>query len=390
MIFNKITQKKIPGTLHANNRAEEKYMKHFFASIVVPALCLSVFFLGCSGKKAAATVDLNSLTLEQLTAKAKEEGHVESVGMPDDWADWGDSWAAINRKYGITHKDMDMSSSEELATFEAEKDSPTRDIGDVGQGHGRIAIDMDVVQGYKPSTWDSIPTWAKDPNGRWIVSYVGTLSLIVNKNLNDVEIHSWQELRDSNLKLSISNPSVAAAGQMSVLSAAYAFGGGIDNIKPGIDFFKEMARAGRIDAGGASSQRFSMGEIECNSNWDYNALAWRDSALSVNPNMNIGIHVLTDGAIQSGYALVFNKYSPHPHATALTIEYLLSDEGQIDRARGYASPIRNVTLPADVQAKLLNRSEYSKTIPITDQNKLSVAVEAIILSWEDEIMPLLK
>jgi putative spermidine/putrescine transport system substrate-binding protein len=345
---------------------------------------------GCSGKKQAQAVDLASLSFDELVAKAKEEGHIESVGMPDDWANWGDSWKAITQKYGITHHDTDMGSAEELAAFEAEKDSPTRDIGDVGQGNSNTAIEMGVVQGYKPSTWDSIPAWAKDPEGRWIISYIGTIAILVNKDLTGgEEIRSWQDLKNSRLKVTTGAPAVAAVAQMGVLSAAYAFGGGIDNVQPGIDFFKELARAGRIDNGASSPQRFSMGEIECAFQWDYYALAWRDQALSVNPNANVAVHIFSDGAVQSGYSLVFNKYAPHPHATALAIEYLLSDEGQIDRARGYASPIRNVSLPADVQARLIDRSEYAAAIPLTDPAKLNAAVEQIVQKWEDEVMPLL-
>ena len=37
-------------------------------------------------------VDLNVASLDEITEKAKEEGTVESVGMPDTWANWGLSW----------------------------------------------------------------------------------------------------------------------------------------------------------------------------------------------------------------------------------------------------------------------------------------------------------
>ena len=40
----------------------------------------------------ALAEDLNSYTLDEIIEKAKAEGHVESVGMPDSWANWGDSW----------------------------------------------------------------------------------------------------------------------------------------------------------------------------------------------------------------------------------------------------------------------------------------------------------
>ena len=69
---------------------------------------------------AADSVDLNSMTLDDITAKAKEEGDVESVGMPDSWANWGLTWKDINDKYGITHADSDMSSAEELQMFQTE------------------------------------------------------------------------------------------------------------------------------------------------------------------------------------------------------------------------------------------------------------------------------
>lgn len=69
---------------------------------------------------AADNTDLNSMTLDDITAKAKEEGDVESVGMPDSWANWGQTWQDLNDKYGITHADSDMSSAEELQMFQTE------------------------------------------------------------------------------------------------------------------------------------------------------------------------------------------------------------------------------------------------------------------------------
>ena len=106
---------------------------------------------------AADSVDLNSMTLDDITAKAKEEGDVESVGMPDSWANWGQTWQDLNDKYGITHADSDMSSAEELQMFQTEGEKGTKDIGDVGQAFGAQAVDEDLVQGYKTSYWDSVP-----------------------------------------------------------------------------------------------------------------------------------------------------------------------------------------------------------------------------------------
>ena len=69
------------------------------------------------------------MSLDDLIKNAKEEGDLQSVGMPDDWANWKGSWDAITDTYGITHGDVDMTSAEELSQFAAEKDDPTKDIG---------------------------------------------------------------------------------------------------------------------------------------------------------------------------------------------------------------------------------------------------------------------
>jgi putative spermidine/putrescine transport system substrate-binding protein len=365
-------------------------MKRFRLSFC--GFCLiALLVLGCSGKKETVVVDLGSLTLDELIAKAREEGHVESVGMPDDWADWGSSWKALSEKYGFTHFDTDMSSAEEIQIFKAEEDSPTKDIGDVGHAYGKIAISEEVVQGYKPSTWDSIPDWAKDPEGRWILSYTGTMAWAVNTSLSGGKIPTtWKELKAGTYKVSTGNVVGGASSQAMVIGAAIAYGGGLDNIRPGIEFFKDLAREGRI-VGAYGAEPLGRGEIEIAANYyDYSCLGWKERYNAQSTNVQLEVVIPQDGAITTGYCLVFNKTAPHPHATALTIEYLLSDEGQIDRARGFARPIRDVTLPADVQARMLPADEYKNAVAISDPDALARACSEVGRLWEEEVIPLIR
>lgn len=179
-------------------------MKFKIGKTILCAGCaLSLLLTACAGTETANSVDLRQVSLEVITEKAREEGQIASVGMPDDWANWKGSWAAITEQYGLAHEDTDMSSAEELSLFETEKDAATKDIGDVGQAFGPTAVKMDVVQPYKASTWDSIPDWAKDPEGRWTISYVGTMSCLVNQDRVAEEITSWQSLNDSGAVVSI-------------------------------------------------------------------------------------------------------------------------------------------------------------------------------------------
>ena len=71
---------------------------------------------GTNSSEVTTKKPLSEMTHDELVAAAKEEGnYFETVGMPDDWANWGGSWAALKEKYGIEHADTDMTSAEELA-----------------------------------------------------------------------------------------------------------------------------------------------------------------------------------------------------------------------------------------------------------------------------------
>ena len=341
---------------------------------------------GSEGDAAETALDLNSLTLDEIIAGAKEEGKLESVGMPDSWANWGLTWADIEAEYGIEHNDTDMSSAEELNMFETEKNSPTKDIGDVGHAFGPQAVEMGVVQSYKTSYWDSVPDWAKDPDGLWMMAYTGVTSFITNTDLVDNPPTSWEDVRNGDYKLTIGDVVTGATGQGVVLATAYAFGGGIDNLDPAFEFWAEMAEAGRIDPGDILLQRIQAGEVECGVTWSFNVFSYRDNT----PNYTFDICIPTDGSIMSGYASVINKYAPHPHAAALAREYIFSDPGQANLAAAGAIPTRtDVEIPVEIQEATFSPEEYANAIPITDITEYDAVREVIAQRWQEEIIPLM-
>src|SRR3990167_10394605 len=78
----------------------------------------------------------NDADIKSLEQAARAEGAVNSVGMPDSWANWKDTWVDLGKLYGLKHMDTDMSSAQEIAKFAAEKDNASADIGDVGAAFG--------------------------------------------------------------------------------------------------------------------------------------------------------------------------------------------------------------------------------------------------------------
>ena len=307
--------------------------------------------------------------------------------MPDTWANWVETWQDLEENYGITHADTDMSSAEEISIFESERDNPTKDIGDVGQSFGPVAEEKGVTLKYKTSYWDEVPEWAKDDDGDWMVAYYGTMAIITNTDLVDNPPQSFEDMKNGDYTVTIGDVNSATQAQNAVLSAALAFGGDETNLQPGIDFFGDLAEQGRVDMGDTSLARLEKGEIEVGLFWDFNALNYSNQVIESNPNINFEITIPSDGAIQSGYATIINSTAPHPHAAALAREYILSDEGQINLARGYARPIReSVELPAEVQDLLLDDTLYENAQPIEDTAAWDENSKNLGQLWQSDVM----
>lgn len=341
----------------------------------------------CSSVNAAGKIDLNSMTLAQIEEKAKKEGELNTVGMPDSWANWGETWKEYTAAYGITHTDTDMSSAEELAIFSTEKEKATKDMGDVGQSFGPTAVTQGLTLPYKTTYWDSIPDWAKDDNGDWIIGYYGTIAIMTNASQVKNAPTSFADILAGDYVVTVGDVTKANQAQCAVLAAAIANGGSESNIQPGLDFFKTLAEQGRLDLGELSVARLQKGEIKVALVWDYNALGYRDQIKAADATASFDVSIPSDGSVQSGYCTVINAYTKHPYAAALAREYILSDEGQINLAKGYARPIRSdVVLPADVAAILLPDSQYKNAANIKDADAWKKTAESLGTKWQEEVI----
>ncbi len=348
-------------------------MKLLFASVLTTAILLA------SQTGYAAPTDLSA-----LEKAARQEGEVNSVGMPDSWANWKDTWADLASKYGLKHSDTDMSSAQEIAKFLAEKNNASADIGDVGASFGPLAVQKGVAQPYKPSTWDQIPAWAKDKEGNWALAYTGTIAFIVNKQTVKQVPHSWADLLKGDYKVSVGDVGTAAQAANGVLAATYAMGGNEKNLKPGLDFFAKLAKAGRLGLNNPTIATLEKGEVDVGIVWDFNGLNYRDTI----DKTRFEVLIPSDGTITSGYTTIINKYAKHPNAAKFAREYIFSDAGQINLARGYARPIRvaKIQLPDDVKAKLLPIGEYKNAHPIADPLAWDKSAKELPRLWQESVM----
>ncbi|WP_434763579.1 ABC transporter substrate-binding protein [Vibrio fortis] len=349
-------------------------------SIVTPSKLIGATLMTATISMPAMATDTD---LNALVEAAQKEGAVYSVGMPDSWANWKDTWADLKENYGLKHQDTDMSSAQEIAKFEAEKRNATADIGDVGFAFARVAVKKDVTQAYKPSTWDDIPEWAKDKDGHWALAYTGTIAFISNNNLVKNAPKSWSDILEGDYKVTVGDVGVAAQANNAVLAAAFANGGDETNLKPAIKYFAELAKQGRLSYTDPNMANLEKGEVEVAIMWDFNALNYRDKI----DRERFSVNIPQDGSVISGYTTIINKYAKNPNAAKLAREYIFSDQGQINLAEGYARPIRtNVTLPQSVQDKLIANEEYGNVHPVSDFSAWEKSARRLPRQWQESVL----
>lgn len=321
-----------------------------------------------------------------LLAAAQAEGRVDSVGMPDTWANWKDTWDQLKDNYGIEHSDTDMSSAEEITKFATEGKNASADIGDVGIEFGDFAVAKGVTQAYKTSYWDDVPAWAKDEDGHWMLAYTGSMAFVVDNNQlaeGQTPPTSWAELKDSGLRVTMGGVGAATQSNSAVLSAAFAMGGDESNLAPAYDYFAEIAKAGNLSRGELSKATLEKGEIQVGLWWDFNALSYTQDI----DRERFTVLIPSDGSVISGYTTIINSYAKHPNAAKLAREYIFSDQGQINLAKGNARPIRsNVELPAEIAEKLLPQEMYVNVRPIADQDAWEQSTKSIGRNWQQKVL----
>ena len=312
--------------------------------VVSLVLVLSMLLTACA-KTSTTTSSSGSSAMDELIAAAKKEGSLTVIALPHDWCNYGEAISTFSSKYGITMNELnpDGGSADEIQAIVANKDNKgpqAPDVIDVGYGFGPQLITDGLVMPYKVSTWDTIPDDSKDKDGYWYGDYYGILALEVNSDVVKNVPADWSDLLKPEYKGQFAlsgDPRASAQAQMSVYAAALYNGGSLDNVQPGLDFFKKVNDAGNFVPVIAKQSTVAKGETPIILRWDYSALADKDT-LAGNPN--IAVVYPKSGTIAGIYIQAISAYAPHPNAAKLWMEFLYSDEGQNIWLKGYCHPIR--------------------------------------------------
>lgn len=333
--------------------------------------------------------------MDELVKAAQQEGMLTTIALPHDWCNYGEAIETFKAKYGLEVNELnpDAGSADEIEAIKANKGSKgpqAPDVIDVGYGYGPQLIEEGLVMPYKVTTWDTIPDDAKHPEGYWYGDYYGVLAFEVNKDVAPSIPQDWADLLKPEYKGMVAlagDPRASAQAQMSVYAAALANGGSLDNIEPGLQFFKELNEKGNFVPVIAKQATIAKGETPIVMRWDYNALADK-AALAGNPEIEVVIP--KTGVIAGVYIQAISAYAPHPNAAKLWMEFLYSDEGQLIWLKGGCHPIRyndlsarNV-IPEEIASMLPPAEAYAKAVfPSIDQ--INNAKKVIAEKWMETV-----
>ena len=291
-----------------------------------------------SGVDAAAATSAEDFGgMDELIAAAQEEGELNVIALPPDWANYGEMISTFEEKYDIeVNSDQpDAASQDEInAANELAGTDRAPDVFDLGQS---VALaNTDMFAPYQVETWDDIPDEFKDADGAWVNDYGGYMSIGYDSAVVP-EVTSLADLLKPEFEGKVAlngDPTQAGAAFSGVMMAAIANGGSADDIAPGVDFFTDLKSAGNFLTVDPDSTTIEQGTTPVVIDWDYLGAA-------AAANVDTWKTVVPEEAVVAGYYFqAINADAPNPAAARLWQEFLYSDEGQNLWLKGGARPVR--------------------------------------------------
>lgn len=360
------------------------------ARVVAPLAAVAIIMGACSSGSGG------DWTSGPDTSKAKEQAaSYATYGMPDDWANYGESIRQFCAKNSFSCNEQrslgeDMSSAEEIAAFDAEKNNPKAIIADIGILFAAQAEQKGVLANYTPPNAAGLPDIMKGANGGWLATFVGVPAFVVNLDFlaeKGVAVPaSWADLVKPEYKglVGLGKPGSSGTATMAFVAMNLAAGGTLDDYAKGIEYAKALLpNIEGVPEGGAD--QFEKGEVPIQIKYDFNLLALANEMKA--KAVNAQVVIPSDGSIYAPSALIINTYdTAHMDFGKLFVDWVLSDEGQTVFAKFGARPIRsvigNLDLPADAKEKWLPDDQYTQVEQV-DTSKIDLANIADI--WQNQV-----
>ena len=340
--------------------------------------------------------------MSALVAAAKAEGTLNLTADPTTWANYGNIIKDFGAKYGLHVNDFNPggTSAEELSEITLDKGKSNEpDVVDVGTSFAIEGVtgQPGVFKGpifskYETQEWNDLPATWKNTQGYWAYDYSGVIAIGYNANVIKTAPTSFASLLLPEFKDAVglsNNPTSSNAGFSAVYSAALDNGGSLNNIQPGINYFKHLAAVGNynpVEAGGNGDAPMADKTVLATLDWTFNQLSWQQGLKSHGIDWKMVVPAGTP--FSDYYAMAISAYAPHPAAARLFLEYMYSPTGQNLWLEGGAVPATITTMQKD---GTVNKAAASlippfKGTPAIPTNAQATAAKALVVKeWSSAV-----
>lgn len=341
-------------------------------------------------------------TESKLLEAARAEGALTTVAVGEPGSYYEPVIAAFQDYAGF---DLDARNPTYPPTFAvrdvaeaADKgEPPPYDVIEVTQATAEQAAEAGLLDPYVSTSWTEIPAPFKADDGAWSGSYFGLVSFITNVSATGGYIpSSWDELASSpdTPKASFAmlgdprtgQPLEGGLGLLTVMSAALANGGSLDDVEPGLALLRDLSDKGIFDLSDGTSL-VALPDDAGTKNTPINALYSFDLPLAqANGKANltkVQAAAPSDGLVAGFYPQAITKGATHPEAAKLWIEYLQSDDAAAIFLANGAIPTRHSAIREsgsdELKAALPTEDELNAPVPTPAQ--LAKAQATIDEKW---------
>lgn len=309
-----------------------------------------------------------SVSLAEMVREAQKEGHLNTIALPPDWANYGEIMNTFSAKYNIpiTNDNPNGSSAEEnqaVRSLKGDKRAP--DVLDVNPTFALEGANEGLYAPYFTTNFKKVPRSMKDGRGFWLADYWGVISIGTNMNIISTAPKTFADLMKPEYKGKVAlngSPLTSGSARAGVFAAAIANGGSLNNVAPGVDWFAKLKSIGNFIPVQATPQTVASGQTPIVIDWDYLNIAYGKEFPAAKWSTTIPV----DGVYGAYYCQAVNATAPHPWAARLWQEFLYSDQGQLLWLKGYSHPalfddlVKRKVVPAALIKALPSPELYAK------------------------------
>ena len=295
-------------------------------------------------KSAKATSLADFGTMEDLEKAAKEEGALNVIALPHDWSNYGEVIESFKKKYPeikVTELNPNASSKEELdaaKTNKAPTPPPTSSMSARPSPPPPPTTSPRTrcrpgTRSRTPPRTPTAPTTPTTPAScPWLERrQVRRHQLPGRPARPEVRRHRGPQRQARR----------AGAAFNGYLMANQLAGGDINNLQPGLDYFKKLKEAGNLTTVDVTNGTIDSGQTGVVFDWTYNQASYKKELKD--KGVNWKYKTFPKAQVVSYYNQAINKDAPHPAAARLWEEYLYTADARTCGSR--AAPTRCCSIP---------------------------------------------